>query len=145
MSDLIAVPKRKVDRIAKKLTAAKAENEALRARVAELEEFVSDTATACQRSLDPDWVPDWVHDALSPISDRCRTLLGDDPDEYESAWLLRKQAEAVEGWANDQHLPPNEDLTELGWHAKRIYGRAKDYAQRLRQQADEAERAGGEK
>jgi|GEM_PF-6383100 len=55
------------------------------------------------------------------------------------AWLLRKQADAIDEWANDQHLPPDDDLTELGWHAKRIYERAKDYAQRLRQAADEAE------
>jgi len=135
MSDLIAVPKRKVDRIAKKLTAAKAENEALRARVAELEEFVSDTATACQRSLDPDWVPDWVHDALSPISDRCRTLLGDDPDEYESAWLLRKQAEAVEKFGQEIGVfDPEYDDQEYVEIPRR---EVKAYAQSLRQQADE--------
>ena len=55
------------------------------------------------------------------------------------AAILRLQAEAVEVWANDQHLPPDEDLTELGWHAKRIYQRARDHAQRLRQQANNLE------
>lgn len=108
------------------------------ARVAELEEAVADTAIACQRSLDPDWVPDWVQDALIPLSKQCRALLGDDPDEYESSWILRKQAEAVEeAIVYALRAVGNVDPFEVDIHKF-----ANDYAQRLRQQADDIEMGG---
>lgn len=111
----------------------------LKGRVTELEEFVADTATACQRSLDPDWVPDWVTEALAPLAERCRALLGDDPEEYESAWLLRKQAEAVEPAIRTAlRSLGNADLSEDD-----IADFAESYAQRLHQQADDIEKAGG--
>lgn len=120
---------------------AQADNEALRARVAELEDFVADTAIACQRSLDPDWVPDGVQDALVPLSKRCCALLGDDPDEHESAWLLRKQAEAVDWvWHNYCRESALEDC-------KALYQEDMEGAvDALRQQAAELERQseGGE-
>lgn len=94
MSDLIAVPKHKVDSLAEKLTAAQSEIEALRGRVAELEKCI---------------------------------------DDGSDAWLLRKQAEAVEEAAN---------LMEKAGNSFDAKFAAKDYAQRLRQQAAESE--GGE-
>ncbi|WP_328187010.1 hypothetical protein [Marinobacter sp. OP 3.4] len=118
-----------------RLDRLQAENEALRARVAELEDFVADTAIACQRSLDPDWVPDGVQDALVPLSKRCCALLGDDPDEHESAWLLRKQAEAVDWvWHNYCRESALEDC-------KALYQEDMEGAvDALRQQAAELER-----
>jgi len=52
-------------------------------------------------------------------------------------WLLRKEAEAIEAM-----------IENLPWYQNRVFMKlndAEDYAQRLRQQADEAERAGGGK
>ena len=102
----------------------------LKARVSELEDFVADTYTACQRSLDPDWVPDWVQESLAPISERCRSLLGDYPDEYESAWLLCKQAEAVEALK----FPV---MMRKMWSGTEVDGWLNGHAQRLRKQADD--------
>jgi predicted nucleic acid-binding Zn-ribbon protein len=55
------------------------------------------------------------------------------------AWLLRKQAEAVEAATNEHEIKSPTDDSKCYSVALR------DYAKRLRQQADEAERAGGEK
>jgi hypothetical protein len=55
------------------------------------------------------------------------------------AAILRLQAEAVEAFAKDEGMSWPATL------ARGLAGAAKQYAQRLRQQADEAERAGGEK
>jgi len=52
------------------------------------------------------------------------------------AWLLRKQAEAVEAFVEPYYRTP---------FTRGIVMDGQEYAQRLRQQADEAERAGGEK
>jgi hypothetical protein len=53
----------------------------------------------------------------------------------EDAWLLRKQAEAVEAFVEPYYRTP---------FTRGIVMDGQEYAQRLRQQADEAERAGGE-
>lgn len=53
-------------------------------------------------------------------------------------YVLRKQAEAVEAFAKDEGMSWPTTL------ARGLAAAAKQYAQRLRQQADDAERAGGE-
>ncbi len=60
-------------------------------------------------------------------------------DALNSAFILRKQAEAVEAFAKDEGMSWPTTL------ARGLAAAAKQYAQRLRNQADEAERAGGEK
>lgn len=105
------------------ITRLQSEVERLRARVAQLELAALDAIQAMPGGQ-----------AKADLRDAY------DEDTPATAWLLRKQAEAVEAWAKDQNLPPDEDLTEVGWHAKRIYERANDYAQRLRQQAAEIEK-----
>jgi len=55
------------------------------------------------------------------------------------AAILRLQAEAVESFAKDEGMSWPTTL------ARGLAAAAKQYAQRFRQQADEAERAGGEK
>lgn len=54
----------------------------------------------------------------------------------DGAWLLRKQAEAVEAFVEPYYRTP---------FTRGIVMDGQEYAQRLRQQAAEAERAGGEK
>lgn len=100
------------------LTRLKSEVERLRGRLAELEDVVEN------------------YEALKRMH-----RLDNYPNELAAkAWLLRKQAEAVEPAIRTalRNLG-NADLTE-----EDIDQFAYDYAQRLRQQADEAEKAGGE-
>lgn len=110
------------------LTRLQAENEALRARVAQLE-----TAALNAVQLMPGG------QAKADLRDAY------DAEESAEAWLLRKQSWAVEdfldwangycsGWAQD-------DAGRIYWHDAQIKG----FAQRLHQQADEAEREGGER
>ena len=58
---------------------------------------------------------------------------------WRDSYMKRVQAEAVEEFAKEEGLSWPTTL------ARGLAGAAKQYAQRLRQQADEAERAGGEK
>lgn len=95
------------------------ENRQLRARVAELEKSCVNLA-----------------------SENIEKVFSEPPMR---AWLLRKQAEAVEDfleWANDYCSGwAQDDAGRTYWHDAQIKGFAKGF----RQQADEAEKAGGER
>ena len=123
MSELIAVPKHKVDSLAEKLKTAQSEIEALREKEDSLwETFVK------------------VADFLGIDCEKSRKIPGK-PSAVFHAAILRKQAEAVEeAIVYALRTVGNVDPFEVDIHRF-----ANDYAQRLRQQADEAERAGGEK
>ncbi len=71
----------------------------------------------------------------------CEDLLDDRP--IARAYILRKQAEAVEKLGQDIGVfdPEYDDQEYVEIPRREVKG----YANRLRQQADEAERAGGEK
>ena len=106
MSDLIAVPKHKVDRLAEKLTTAQAEIEALRARCGELEDALV-----------------WALGKLSievPVSggnvtytrafEKADSALGKSSSE---PWLLRKQAEAVDKEIDMGEPPKHPKMTMM--------------------------------
>ncbi len=102
--------------VAEALATTQAENEALRKRAVELE-----ADNAHQRGR----------------RNAARKCIAD----MKGPWLLRKQAEAVEeAVVYALRTVGNVDPFEVDIHRF-----ANDCAQRLRQQADEAERAGGEK
>lgn len=69
-------------------------------------------------------------------------------NKMNGPWLTRKKAEAIDEAAREL-MPriistPDDPMPEFN-AACEMCGEFMDYAQRLRQQADEAERAGGEK
>lgn len=110
------------------LTTAQAEIEALRGRVAELEAAFAGASDLIMR----------IHNALHygeiyqwNDGRECWQEMDDFADGYRhSAWLLRKQAEAV-----DPHWPKSQAIM--------IKDDARSRAYELKQQADEAEKAGG--
>lgn len=90
----------------------RAAKERLESRCAELEDAVSTCAVVAK---DGGWLDKSLHDQLAPA------LNGNG-----KAWLLRKQADAIDDWLHGE--PEMGDLA--------------DYADRLRQQADELGRDG---
>jgi len=135
MSDLIAVPKHKVDSLAEKLNTARSEVERLQGRCGELEHLIryaqvesgvcmcGDEIESHNQASGHSPVDIWDYAAEKAL------------EGTSEAWLLRKQAEAVEEAAR---------LMDAAGNAFDAKFAASDYAQRLRQQADEAEKAGGE-
>ena len=100
--------------VCEQVSRLQAENEALRARVSELERTGS-TSTSCPFCF----------------------------DQMRNSYILRKQAEAVEKFGQEIGVfDPEYDDQEYAEVPRR---EVKAYAQRLRQQADEIEKAGGEK
>jgi|GEM_PF-1163725 len=119
---------------------ARSEVEQLRARVAELEEFAFFVQLSAERELDPDYVPPRTEAAIKVLLDEARKITGEDEScDYVNAWLLRKQAEAVEDFGQPF------DLVHRMVSSRKVAEDAREYAQRLRQQDDDAEKAGGEK
>ena len=127
-----------------RLATTQAENEALRARVEELEEemelFTAMAVMICQQESD-----EWDSDRLQTYKDYaevCGQRIAKIAPVNARALLLRKQAEAVEKFGQEIGVfDPEYDDQEYVEVPRR---EVKAYAQRLRQQADEAERAGGE-
>ncbi len=140
---------RQSGKTAQMLQAAYDENYLLRqklakseARVAEHEEemelFTAAAVMICQQESD-----EWDSDSLQTYKDYaevCGQRIAKLTPANARAWLLRKQAEAVEQIVDADPDGRSEDGAAL-ISVNEIW----DYAQSLRQQADEAERAGGEK
>jgi hypothetical protein len=108
----------------------RAKLEQAEARVAELSELASEAHDLFEGILDGSYEPD------SFTSQPYKFALLEDSSR---SWLLRKNAEAVEVAADKYGSIGDSPFR------KELFLTLKDYAQRLRQQADEAERAGGEK
>lgn len=115
------------------------------ARVAEHEEemelFTAVASMICQQESD-----EWGSDRLQTYKDYaevCGQHIAKLTPVNARAWLLRKQAEAVERFGQEVGVfdPEYDDQEYVEIPRREVKG----YAQRLRQQADEAERAGGEK
>jgi hypothetical protein len=108
---------------------------AMQARVAKLEDFAAFAQMVASRQLDPDYVPVHVAEDMTKILNMSREITGeDDYDDYESAWLLRQKADAVDSfvkWVNP-HWPKSL--------ATGIADDAKNYTYELRQAADEADK-----
>lgn len=109
-------------------------------RVAEYEEemelFTAAAVMICQQESD-----EWDSDSLQTYKDYaevCGQRIAKLTPANARAWLLRKQAEAVEAFAEDEGRRWPTTL------ARGLVAAAKQYAQSLRQQANEAEKAGGE-
>lgn len=112
-------------KLQEQLTAAQSDNDALRARAAEL--------NACINHA--------FHIASAKPQDYAIMMaLGPNASE---AWLLRQHAEAVEALAAELQGSDRYDKKEFRRGMATAYGYATGYAQRLRQQADKIEKAGG--
>jgi len=99
-------------------------------RVAELEEGLHGIANCAYGYNHPK--AQTADEAASWMNGEAMLLLG---DPQPKAYVLRKQAEAVEAFVEPYYRTP---------FTRGIVMDGQEYAQRLRQQADEAERAGGE-
>src|SRR5690554_5672002 len=147
-----------IDEAAGRLSNMQAENEALRAQFKETEEkgrvlmdmcrfwkartaeqeeemelFTAAAVMICQQESD-----EWDSDRLQTYKDYaevCGQRIAKLTPVNARAWILRQQAEAVEDFVQQMD-------SEGPWSYRED---AMDYAVSLRQQADEAERAGGEK
>lgn len=97
------------------------------ARVAELEEWAGRRPNVHDRDLRTEFAQ-WA----------------DEIGASNGAWLLRKQAEAVEAFGQSVMVETeeNDDLTDGEFYADDIKLMAETHAQRLRQQADELEKGG---
>ena len=107
MSDLIAVPKHKADSLAKKLKAAQAESEALRARVSELE------ATLYHGNLEREkcqkvWLLHKQAEAIEAATKACEIKSATDDSRCYSIALmdyadgLKRKADATERAGGDK-------------------------------------------
>lgn len=122
-------PEEVYDWAAEEIRTLRQQHEQAQARVAELLTFIREA------------------EDNGTVESELARILSEDNSE---AWLLRKQAEAVEAVRDsikEQYpLEPFGDLDEYVIAGmKEVYTYVEKSAQRLRQQADEAERAGGEK
>lgn len=128
-----------------KVAHLQSENEALRARVAELEDFAALAQAIGERQLDPDFVMPLVEADMKLLLKKAQEITKEDEAyDYENPWLLRKQAEAVEAVANRlKHFADtaHDDSECVAYRHGAEF--ATEEVNRLRQQADELEKAGG--
>ena len=110
------------------------------ARCAELEEFAAFSQLTAERELDPDYVPPRTAAAMLELLQRSREITKEDEScDYESAWLLRKQADEIDIACNKLRrdgIRPESSRPTIA------VADLHDYANSLRQQASDIESGG---